>query len=145
MVKNLPANAGATGDTGLIPRSGRSLGGGNDNPLCILAWKFQGQRSLAGYSPWVCKESDMTECAQMHARRQKACTQILMKNQRLNKQMERYTMSLGWKNQYYNCTTQSNLQTQCNPYQITNGIFHRIRTTTTKKINNLYGSTKDSK
>ena len=24
--------------------------------------------------------------------------------------------------------TQSNLQIQCNPYQITNGIFHRIRT-----------------
>ena len=23
--------------------------------------KFQGQRSLAGYSPWGCKESDMTE------------------------------------------------------------------------------------
>ena len=29
----------------------------------ILAWKvkFHGQRSLAGYSPWACKESDMTE------------------------------------------------------------------------------------
>ena len=25
-------------------------------------------------------------------------------------------------------TTQSNLQIQCNPYQITNGIFHRSRT-----------------
>ena len=25
-------------------------------------------------------------------------------------------------------TTQSNLQIQCNPYQITNGIFHRTRT-----------------
>ena len=30
VVKNLPANAG---DMGLIPGSGRSLGGGNDNPL----------------------------------------------------------------------------------------------------------------
>ena len=28
----------------------------------ILAWKkFHGQRSLVGYSPWGCKESDMTE------------------------------------------------------------------------------------
>ena len=29
----------------------------------ILAWKCYGQRSLAGYSPWGCKESeaDMTE------------------------------------------------------------------------------------
>ena len=33
MVKNSPANAGDTGDMGLIPRSGRSPGGGSDNPL----------------------------------------------------------------------------------------------------------------
>ena len=26
------------------------------------------------------------------------------------------------------CTTQSNLQIQCNPHQITNGIFHRTGT-----------------
>ena len=26
-----------------------------------------GQRSLAGYSPWGCKESDMTERLSMHA------------------------------------------------------------------------------
>ena len=39
--------------------------------------------------------------------------------------MERYTMFLDWKNQYCenDCTTQSNLQIQCNPYQIINGIF----------------------
>ena len=43
--------------------------------------------------------------------------------------MERYTM-FDWKNQYCenNYTTQSNLQVQCNPFQITNGIFNRIRT-----------------
>ena len=37
---------------------------------------------------------------------------------------------LGWKNQYCqkDSTTQGNLQIQCNPYQITNGIFHRTRT-----------------
>ena len=33
VVKNLPANAGGTGDAGSIPRSGRSLRGGNGNPL----------------------------------------------------------------------------------------------------------------
>ena len=33
MVKNLPANAGAAGDTGSIPESGRSRGGGNGNLL----------------------------------------------------------------------------------------------------------------
>ena len=39
-------------------------------------------------------------------------------------------MFLDWKNQYCenDYTTQSNLQIQCNPYQITNGIFLRTRT-----------------
>ena len=32
VVKNLPANAGATGDAGSIPGSGRSPGDGNGNP-----------------------------------------------------------------------------------------------------------------
>ena len=44
--------------------------------------------------------------------------------------MERYTMFLDWKNQHCenDYTTQSNLQIQCNLYQINNGIFHRNRT-----------------
>ena len=33
VVKNLPSNAGDIGDTSLIPRSGRSPGGGHSNPL----------------------------------------------------------------------------------------------------------------
>ena len=33
VVKNLPANAGVTGDAGLIPGSGTYLGVGKDNPL----------------------------------------------------------------------------------------------------------------
>ena len=33
MVKNPSANAGDPGDSGMIPGSGRSLGGGNGNPL----------------------------------------------------------------------------------------------------------------
>ena len=33
VVKNLPANAGDVRDTGLIPESGRSPGGGHGNPL----------------------------------------------------------------------------------------------------------------
>ena len=38
-------------------------------------------------------------------------------------------MLLDWKNQYCenDYTTQSNRQVQCNPYQISNGIFHRTR------------------
>ena len=39
-------------------------------------------------------------------------------------------MFLCWKNQYCenDYTTKSNLQIQCNPYQVTNGIFHKTRT-----------------
>ena len=39
-------------------------------------------------------------------------------------------MLLDWKNQYCenDYTTQSNVQIQCNPYQITNDIFYRTRT-----------------
>ena len=59
VVKNPPANVG---DAGSIPRSWRYPGGGNGNPLRYsLPGKSHGQRSLAGYSPWGCKESDMTE------------------------------------------------------------------------------------
>ena len=41
-------------------------------------------------------------------------------------------MLLGRKNQYCanEYTTKCNLQIQCNPYKITNGIFHRTRTKT---------------
>ena len=44
--------------------------------------------------------------------------------------MEKYTMFVDWKNQYSDneYTTQGNLQIQCNPYQATNGLFHRART-----------------
>ena len=40
MVRNPPANAGDTGNSGSIPGSGKSLGGGNGNPLNILAWRM---------------------------------------------------------------------------------------------------------
>ena len=44
--------------------------------------------------------------------------------------MEKYTMFMDRKNQYSEneYTTQSNLQTQCKPYQAPNDIFHRART-----------------
>ena len=65
VVKNPPANAGDFRDVGLIPGLGRSPAGGHDNPLqyfCLEnpmdrgAWGGEG-----GYSPWDCKELDMTE------------------------------------------------------------------------------------
>ena len=47
MVKNSPANAG---DTGLIPGSGRSPGGGNGNPLQYSCQRNpMDKRSLRGY------------------------------------------------------------------------------------------------
>ena len=50
------------GDPSLIPGLGRFPGGGHGNPLqCACLENLQGQRSLAGYSPRGCKESDMTE------------------------------------------------------------------------------------
>ena len=59
MVKNPPANAG---DKGLIPGWGRSPGEGSGNPLQYSCLENpHGQRSLAGYSSWGCKESDTTE------------------------------------------------------------------------------------
>ena len=49
-------------------------------------------------------------------------------------------MFMDRKNQYSEneYTTQSSLQIQCNPYQATNGIFHRTRTNNFS----LYGNTK---
>ena len=63
MVKNLPAMQ----ETWV-----RSLGW--EDPLekrmathsSILAWRIPWQRSLAGYSPWGCKESHMTEQVTIH-------------------------------------------------------------------------------
>ena len=44
--------------------------------------------------------------------------------------MKRYSMFLGRENQYCEnaYTAKCNLQNQWDPYQITNGIFHRTRT-----------------
>ena len=83
------ASAYSAGDLGSIPGWGRSLGEGNGNPLqyscstppplkkgsskkyfwrkkwqstpVLLPGKSHGQRSLVGYSPLGCQESDMTE------------------------------------------------------------------------------------
>ena len=47
---------------GLIPGSGRSPGGGNGSPTpAFWPGESHGQRSLAGFSPWECKELDTTD------------------------------------------------------------------------------------
>ena len=58
--KDPPFNAG---DLGSIPGLGIFPGGGHRNPplQCSCMEIAHGQRSLADYSPWGCKELDMTE------------------------------------------------------------------------------------
>ena len=53
------------GDLGFIPGLGRSSEGGHDNPLQYSCLENpHGQRSLVGYSPSGCKESDMTKATE---------------------------------------------------------------------------------
>ena len=64
MVKNLPANAGDSRDSGLSPGLGRSPGEGNalgqEDPLekemaihsNVLAWAILWAEEPGGYSPW---------------------------------------------------------------------------------------------
>ena len=49
-------------DLGSVPGLGRSPGGGYGNPLQYSCLEDpHGWNSLVGYSPWSCKELDMTE------------------------------------------------------------------------------------
>ena len=58
-------SACSAGDLGLIPGREDSPGGGNGNPLQdSCSGKFHGQRSLAGYSPWVAKSQTRLSTAQ---------------------------------------------------------------------------------
>ena len=62
MVKNQPASSGDIRDVGLIPPSGRFPRGGNGNPLQYSYLENPTDRGAWwGYSPWGCKELDMTE------------------------------------------------------------------------------------
>ena len=52
-------------DLGLIPRSGRSPEEGHGYSLQYFCLEnSHGRRSLAGYSPWGCKELDTTDAAE---------------------------------------------------------------------------------
>ena len=64
--KNSTCNAG---DLDSIPGLGRSPGRENDNSFQYFCLETpHGQRSLVGYSPWGCKELDMTEQLSMRTR-----------------------------------------------------------------------------
>ena len=63
MVKNLPDNTGDRRDRREFNPYVRKIPWNRKwqpSPV-FLPGKFQGQRSLEGYSPWGLKESDMTE------------------------------------------------------------------------------------
>ena len=62
VVKNPPANARDIRDPSSIPGSGRFPWRKKWQPTPVfLPRESHGQRSLVGYSPWGCKESDTTE------------------------------------------------------------------------------------
>ena len=68
VVKTLPASAGFPRDAGSIPGSRMSSGEGKGNPLqySCLGTPMDKRGSQATYSPWGCKESDMTEHTHSH-------------------------------------------------------------------------------
>ena len=59
VVKKLLANVGDAGDMGSISESGRRRAW-QPTPV-FLPGEYHGQRSLVGYSPWGCIQSDMTK------------------------------------------------------------------------------------
>ena len=65
----MPVNAE---DIGSIPRAGKFPWRRKQQPtLVFLPAKFHIQRSPAGYSPWGCKESDMTGHARAWPKKKK--------------------------------------------------------------------------
>ena len=62
VVKNSPANAGDTGDMGLIPGSERPPGRGNGNPLRYFCLENPMDREAR----WVAKSHKTTEQLSMH-------------------------------------------------------------------------------
>ena len=61
MVKNLPANTGIPGDTGLIPESGRSSGEGNSNTLQYCLENLMDREAWQARVNGVVKKSDIIQ------------------------------------------------------------------------------------
>ena len=67
VVMNPPADAGATGDMGSIPGSGRSPGGGNGNPLQYSCLENPRDRGAWWTMVHRAAESDMNEHTHMQS------------------------------------------------------------------------------
>ena len=59
----------------------------------FLPWESHGQKSLAGYSPWGCKESDKTEVTQQ------ACPHSIWKPKSVPPEGRRQNWPRGWRRQ----------------------------------------------
>ena len=87
VVKISPANAGDIRDTGSIPGSGRSPGGGYGYPLRYSYLENpHGQRSLVGYSPWGSQKAG-------HEQSDLACTSPLITIYQLKKKKKTRKLS----------------------------------------------------
>ena len=73
MVKNLPANAG---DTGLIPGSGRSPGGGHGTPLQYSCLENPMDRGACWATVHGVAESDATERTRKRENEEEACVHV---------------------------------------------------------------------
>ena len=63
---------------GLIPGLGRSPGKGNGSPLQYSCRGTHGQRKLAGYNPWGCKDLDTAERTQTHHTEQQPLLTVIL-------------------------------------------------------------------
>ena len=78
VVKTLPANVADTCDLGLIPRLGRSLGGGNSNPLQYSCLGNPVDRGAWRAAVHGVTESGMTENAHTTLRDEKPMKENLV-------------------------------------------------------------------
>ena len=77
------------GHLGSIPGLGRSPGGGNGNPLQYSCLENpHGERSLADYSSWGCKELDTTELLSTHLLRLLSLTVQITRRKKLLGQIQ---------------------------------------------------------
>ena len=103
------------GDPSLIPGLGSSPGGGRGNPLQSSCLENpHGQRSLVGYSPRGCKESDTTERLSISI--VCMCMLTLFKEAsapNLNKTLILHPKELLLVPLYPDCSVQGHLQVLC--------------------------------